>query len=128
MAPRVVCIHFSTGSDAQWRALTDGLSGRCRMLGVDLHGRAHAWPGATWDASLLAALRMAVLLMQGSQTRPSAARVAKLLQVTLPQVQAVTLTGAGRMGSLTHSDAVVREMQLHLQQVGALATPMRAAA
>ena len=123
MAPRVVCIHFSTGSDAQWRALTDGLSGRCRMLGVDLHGRAHAWPtfalsslqvdahavahavrtvkhgavhqglhlvgysygatvalkalfGATWDASLLAALRMAVLLMQGSQTRPSAARVA----------------------------------------------------
>lgn len=267
--PLVVCIHSSTGSHAQWRALTESLSGRCQMLGVDLHGhgRSPAWPAftpaslqvdaqavaqiaraaqrsaphegvhlvghsygaavalqlalsqprwvrsltlyepvafgvmrrmspddqalaeietvaaqvaelvhrddlleaarlfasywsgepawagmnqvqratmatrmatvplhfkalfaATWDAPLLAALTMPVLLMKGAQTRASAARVAELLEQALPRVRSLELSGAGHMGPLTHSGAVVREMQAQLQQVGALATPMRAAA
>nr|WP_316641174.1 alpha/beta fold hydrolase [uncultured Roseateles sp.] len=267
--PLVVCIHSSTGSHAQWRALTESLSGRCQMLGVDLHGhgRSPAWPAftpaslqvdaqavarvaheaqrsaphegvhlvghsygaavalqlaltqprwvrsltlyepvafgvmrrmspddaalteveevaasvaslvrqgelleaarvfasywsgepawasmnevqratmatrmatvpqhfkalfaATWDTPLLAALRMPVLLLKGGRTRASAARVAELLQQALPRAHTVEMSGAGHMGPLTHSSAVVREMQTHLQQVGALATPMRAAA
>lgn len=267
--PLVVCIHSSTGSHGQWRTLTESLSGRCQMLGVDLHGhgRSPAWPAftpaslqvdaqavariahaaqrsaphegvhlvghsygaavalqlalsqprwvrsltlyepvafgmmrraspddaalaeveevaasvaalvrqdelleaarvfasywsgesawvgmnqvqrstmatrmatvplhfkalfaATWDAPLLAALRMPVLLMKGAQTRASAARVAELLQAALPRAKTLTLSAAGHMGPLTHSSAVVGEMQAHLQQVGALATPLRAAA
>jgi pimeloyl-ACP methyl ester carboxylesterase len=267
--PMVVCLHSSTGSHAQWRALTDAIGGRCQVLSADLHGhgRSPAWPeysvtslqvdaqavvraaraahpggaadgvhlvghsygaavalqlalsqprwvrsltlyepvvfgmlqrmapedaaleevqdvastvaslvrkgalldaaqvftaywsgsqawsqmnqvqratmatrmatvprhfealfAATWDAPLLAALRMPVLLMRGTQTRASAHRVSELLEMSLTQVRTLDLEGAGHMGPLSHANAVVRHAQAHLQQAGALATPMRAAA
>ncbi|WP_162247147.1 alpha/beta fold hydrolase [Rhizobacter sp. Root404] len=45
--PTVVCLHASASSSAQWRALTERLSGRFRVLAVDLHGcgRTPGWPG-----------------------------------------------------------------------------------
>lgn len=44
--PRVVCLHSSTGSQAQWRALSDRLAGRAQVITPDLygHGRSPAWP------------------------------------------------------------------------------------
>src|SRR5262245_38099637 len=43
----VVCLHSSASSSAQWRPLIERLSGRFRMLAVDLYGsgRSPAWPG-----------------------------------------------------------------------------------
>jgi len=42
----VVCLHSSTGSHAQWRALSDTLASRWPVLSPDLHGhgRSPAWP------------------------------------------------------------------------------------
>ena len=43
--PTVVCLHSSASSSAQWRALAEQLSGRFRVLAVDLYGcgRTPAW-------------------------------------------------------------------------------------
>lgn len=43
--PTVVCLHSSASSSAQWRSLAERLSGRFRVLAVDLHGcgRTPAW-------------------------------------------------------------------------------------
>jgi pimeloyl-ACP methyl ester carboxylesterase len=42
----VICIHASASTSAQWRPLIDRLSGRFRMLAVDLYGagRSPEWP------------------------------------------------------------------------------------
>ena len=42
----MVCLHSSTGSHAQWRALSGELEGRCKVVVPDLHGhgRSPAWP------------------------------------------------------------------------------------
>jgi len=42
----VVCLHSSTGSHAQWRALSDALAGRWQVMSPDLHGhgRSPGWP------------------------------------------------------------------------------------
>lgn len=48
--PTVICLHASASSSAQWRALTERLSERFRVLAVDLYGcgRTAAWtqPGS----------------------------------------------------------------------------------
>ena len=46
--PTVVCLHASASSSSQWRALAERLSGRFRLLAVDLHGcgRTPAWAQA----------------------------------------------------------------------------------
>ena len=43
--PTVVCLHSSASSSAQWRPLAEQLSGRFRVLAVDLYGcgRTPAW-------------------------------------------------------------------------------------
>ncbi len=43
--PTVVCLHSSASSSAQWRTLAEQLSGRFRVLAVDLHGcgKTAAW-------------------------------------------------------------------------------------
>ena len=42
----VVCIHSSASSSAQWRALTERLANRFRVIAVDLYGsgKTAAWP------------------------------------------------------------------------------------
>jgi pimeloyl-ACP methyl ester carboxylesterase len=44
--PSVLCLHASASSSAQWRALTDRLAGRFRILAADLYGsgKSPAWP------------------------------------------------------------------------------------
>ena len=44
--PTVVCLHSSTGSHAQWRALSAALASRWQVVLPDLHGhgRSPAWP------------------------------------------------------------------------------------
>jgi pimeloyl-ACP methyl ester carboxylesterase len=44
--PLVLCLHSSTGSQAQWRTLTDRLADRAEVITPDLygHGRSPAWP------------------------------------------------------------------------------------
>ena len=46
--PTVVCLHSSASSSTQWRTLAERLSGRFRVLAVDLHGcgRTPAWAGS----------------------------------------------------------------------------------
>lgn len=46
--PAVVCLHASASSSGQWHALTERLSGRFRVLAVDLYGcgRTPAWEPA----------------------------------------------------------------------------------
>jgi len=43
---RVICLHSSTGSQAQWKPLVQALAGRFTVRTVDLlgHGRSPAWP------------------------------------------------------------------------------------
>lgn len=45
--PPVICLHSSASSSGQWRALTDRLADRFRVVAVDLYGygRSLAWPG-----------------------------------------------------------------------------------
>jgi pimeloyl-ACP methyl ester carboxylesterase len=42
----VLCLHSSTGSNAQWRGLAQTLAGHARVVSVDFHGhgRSPAWP------------------------------------------------------------------------------------
>jgi pimeloyl-ACP methyl ester carboxylesterase len=45
----VICLHSSTGSQAQWRAMTSQLGADdCQSIAADLHGHGHspAWPAA----------------------------------------------------------------------------------
>jgi pimeloyl-ACP methyl ester carboxylesterase len=51
----VVCLHSSTGSNAQWRGMKSALADRCRLVVPDLHGHGQspAWP-AQQTASLQA--------------------------------------------------------------------------
>ncbi len=46
---RIVCLHSSTGSSAQWRRLQEALALRWQVLAPDLHGhgRSPAWPAST---------------------------------------------------------------------------------
>jgi pimeloyl-ACP methyl ester carboxylesterase len=43
----MVCIHSSASSSGQWRMLMEALSGRLRVVAMDLYGygRSPAWPG-----------------------------------------------------------------------------------
>lgn len=45
-ADTVICLHSSTGSQAQWRPLVQALTPRWQALALDLygHGRSPAWP------------------------------------------------------------------------------------
>ena len=49
-----------------------------------------------------AALQMPVLLMQGSETTPSARAVGTLLARVLPRLETLTFDGLGHMGPITH--------------------------
>ncbi|WP_284617792.1 alpha/beta fold hydrolase [Aquabacterium humicola] len=71
--PLVVCLHSSTGSQGQWRALGDRLADRAEVLTPDLygHGRSPAWPAGV--ASTLDVDAGAVMSLARAQ-RPGLAR------------------------------------------------------
>lgn len=61
--PRIVCLHSSTGSSAQWRLLQECLATRWEVLAPDLHGHGQspAWPEvarATLDVDAAAVAAM----------------------------------------------------------------------
>jgi pimeloyl-ACP methyl ester carboxylesterase len=79
--------------------------------------------GAAWTADRLSALRMPVLLMNGSRTRASARQVAELLGTTLPHARRLEVPGAGHLGPMTHEVVVNEALIGHLQACGALRAP-----
>lgn len=74
--------------------------------------------GAQWGPAHLRALRMPVLLMNGSRTRQSARHVAELLGSALPQVKRLEVAGAGHLGPMTHEAVVNAAIAEHLQACG----------
>ena len=73
---------------------------------VNVQGWGEALFGDTTPLAALRALEMPVLLMQGSETTPSARAVATLLARTLPRVETLTFRGLGHMGPVTHAAQV----------------------
>lgn len=69
---------------------------------------------ARWRARQFARLQMPALLMQGSETRRSAAAVVQQLLQALPQAQHCVVEGAAHLGPITHAAAVRQVMQQHL--------------
>lgn len=61
---------------------------------------------ARWHKSLLSRLTMPILLMNGSQTRTPARRVAELLAHALPNAVRAEVPGAGHLGPITHEATV----------------------
>src|SRR5690349_8336711 len=68
--PRVVCLHSSTGSSAQWRALQDAMASRWEVLAPDLHGHGRSPALPDGDVSALAADADAVVAAAGIAARP----------------------------------------------------------
>jgi pimeloyl-ACP methyl ester carboxylesterase len=69
---------------------------------VNVQGWGRALLRETTPLAALGALQMPVLLMQGSETPPSARAVAALLARALPRVEMLTFEGLGHMGPITH--------------------------
>jgi pimeloyl-ACP methyl ester carboxylesterase len=69
---RVVCLHSSTGSQAQWRPLVERLHDRAEVIAPDLfgHGRSPAWPEGA--ANTLDVDAQAVLALLRSDGRAGA--------------------------------------------------------
>ena len=88
--------------DGAWFAKPEAQRSAIEAAVVNVQG----WGGALFgDSTPLAAFRaleMPVLLMQGSETTPSARAVATLLARTLPRVETLTFRGLGHMGPVTH--------------------------
>ena len=74
-ADSVICLHSSTGSQAQWRPLVQALTPHWQALALDLygHGRSPAWPA---DAPNTLDVDAAVVLqlMQGLDANPRTER------------------------------------------------------
>jgi pimeloyl-ACP methyl ester carboxylesterase len=75
--------------------------------------------GAQWGPAHLRALRMPVLLMNGSHTRQSARHVVELLGSALPRVKRLEVEGAAHLGPMTHEAVVNEAIVGHLQACGA---------
>jgi pimeloyl-ACP methyl ester carboxylesterase len=66
----VLCLHSSTGSQAQWRPLADRLADRAEVITPDLygHGRSPAWPEGAAN-TLDTDARAVVALLQAQRPR-----------------------------------------------------------
>ena len=66
----VLCLHSSTGSQAQWRTLADRLADRAEVITPDLygHGRSPAWPEGAAN-TLDTDARAVVALVQSQRPR-----------------------------------------------------------
>lgn len=69
---------------------------------------------ARWRKQHFARLQMPMLLMQGSETRRSAAGVMQELLKALPQARHCVVEGAAHLGPITDASTVRQVMQLHL--------------
>lgn len=85
---------YVTKPEAQRIAIEDAI--------VHAQGWLHALLKEPTPLVAFRALKMPVLLMQGSETTDSARAVAALLAKTLPHVKTVTFDTLGHMGPITH--------------------------
>lgn len=83
---------------------------------VHVQGWLHALLGEPTLLAAFRALKMPVLLMQGSETTDSARAVAALLAQTLPQVKVLSIDGLGHMGPITHPAPVNAAIEAFLMQ------------
>lgn len=102
-----VFIDYWMGKGA-WFAKPEAQRSAIESAVVNVQGWGEALFGDTTPLSAFQALKMPVLLMQGSETTAAARAVATLLAQALPRVELLTLPGLGHMGPLTHP-AVVDE-------------------
>ena len=100
-----VFIDYWMGEGA-WSAKPEAQRSAIEAAVVNVQGWGGALFGDTTPLAAFRALKMPVLLMQGSETTPSARAVATLLARTLPRVETLTLRGLGHMGPVTHPEQV----------------------
>jgi pimeloyl-ACP methyl ester carboxylesterase len=129
--PRMVCLHSSTGSSAQWRALQDAMASRWEVLAPDLHGhgRSPGWPDVAGSALEVDA--DAVSALAGIDQRPVhlvghsyGAAVALELALRHPrQVRSLTLYEPvvfGLIGQAAPADPALAEIEEIAASVAAL--------
>jgi pimeloyl-ACP methyl ester carboxylesterase len=106
-------IDYWMGSGA-WAATP--ASRRAPIVAAVAHvrGWSQALFGEPTPLEACAALRLPVLLLQGSDTTASARAVVQRLARTLPQVQLQVLDGLGHMGPVTHPERVNAAIQAFL--------------
>lgn len=107
------------GGPHAWRGMSEAQreSVASRIGTVPLHFEALF--GAQWGPAHLRALRMPVLLMNGSRTRQSARHVAELLGSALPGAKRLEVEGAAHLGPMTHAAVVNQAIVGHLRACGA---------
>lgn len=110
------------GGACAWEAM--GPSQRAAVLGriATVPRHFEALFRATWGPRLLSGLTMPTLLLQGTNTRAPARRVAELLGEALPHLHRIELAGAGHLGPMTHEPDVTALIVEHLGSSG-LAQP-----
>lgn len=96
-----VFIDYWMGEGA-WFAKPEAQRSAIEAAVVNVQGWGSALFGDSTPLAAFRALKIPVLLMQGSETTPSARAVATLLAGTLPRVETLTLQGLGHMGPATH--------------------------
>lgn len=130
--PRVVCLHSSTGSHAQWRTLQQRLAARWQVLAPDLHGHGASpgWPvggSATLHVDA-AAVAHAAGLHEGEAVHlvGHSYGAAVALQVALRhplQVRSLTLyepVAFGLLREMAPTDAALEEIEAVAASVAAL--------
>jgi pimeloyl-ACP methyl ester carboxylesterase len=100
-----IFIDYWMGPGA-WFAKPEAQRNAIEAAIVNVQGWGDVLLGETTPLAAFRALQMPVLLMQGSETTPSARAVSTLLARTLPRVEMLTLAGLGHMGPVTHSAQV----------------------
>ena len=107
---------------AAWAAMTPAQQASVRSRIATVVRHFDALFAATWGRSVLARLRMPILLLHGSATRAPARRAVELLSAALPHAQPCELNGAGHLGPITHAARVNDCIVTHLDPALAAGT------
>jgi pimeloyl-ACP methyl ester carboxylesterase len=127
---RIVCLHSSTGTSAQWRGLMDALAPRWETLAPDFygHGRSPAWPDvrASLHVDAEAVAKLADVPARGVHLVGHSYGGAVALQIALrhPQrVRSLTLyepVAFGMLRSMAPHDPALEEIEEIAASVAAL--------
>lgn len=98
--------------DGAWAAKPEAQRGAIETAVTHVQGWGRALFSQPTPLDAFQALEIPVLLMQGSETTPSARAVSTLLSRALPRLETLTFDGLGHMGPITHPvlvDAAIEE-------------------